>query len=510
MSDLDQAIRDVFKGASVVTFGLVLQLFIAFVAQVIAARYLSVGDFGGLTAGTALLDIGAIVGGLGLASGLTRYLPRVEAAEKRMLVSATVLISVATSTVLGAAIALNASFVATELFGDPNVEVSIRIFGAAIPFSTLLNLAVGGIRGQERSTYWVIVKNVVHPITRISLVVAAVLYGLGQAGVAGAYAVPYVISGFVGLALLYRTLPRARTEFHIDRIEEVTRYSLPFIISGISGFVYRSIDIFLILYFLSDSATGIYGVVYAATSFMGLFSTAFNFLSMPIASRLEKEGPIEDVMELFQTVVRWLLIVSVCGLVPLGVYATDFIVIVYQSKYAEGGIVLSVLAVGFAAKNVLSVHNSILEAVGRSRVLSVNSAVAAVTNVLLNVVLIPRMGILGAAVATVFSFMLRDGLAAIQVYLGLNETPLTWTTVRPLVLGVPFLLVVWGLVAPATPTTFLWLAGITAVTGLTYVVAVLLAFGLSPTEVMVIRSAQEQYGLGLSHLDWLIRRLSNE
>jgi O-antigen/teichoic acid export membrane protein len=63
MSDTDQAIRDVIKGAGVVYVGLFLELLIAFVAQVLAAQYLSVSGFGGLTTGTALLDIGSIVAG---------------------------------------------------------------------------------------------------------------------------------------------------------------------------------------------------------------------------------------------------------------------------------------------------------------------------------------------------------------------------------------------------------------------------------------------------------------
>ena len=71
MSDADQAVRDVVKGASIVYVGLFLELLIAFVAQVLAARYLSVSGFGGLTTGTALLDLGSVVAGLGLASGLT-------------------------------------------------------------------------------------------------------------------------------------------------------------------------------------------------------------------------------------------------------------------------------------------------------------------------------------------------------------------------------------------------------------------------------------------------------
>lgn len=510
MSDKNQAIRDVVKGASVVSVGLILELLIAFLAQVVAARYLSAADFGGLTAGTALLDIGAIVAGLGLASGLTRYLPRVATGEKRMLTLATLTISIVTSTLLGLGVALNAEFIAATIFGNPNITVSIRIFGAAIPFAAVLNLAVGGIRGQEVSIYRVLIKNIVHPIARIALVIGAVLYGADQAGLAGAYAFPYVVSAFLGLLLLHRALPSNRASFNRDQIEEVTRYSIPFIIGGISGFIYRSIDIFLILYFLDDAATGVYGVAYAAVSFMGMFSTAVNFLGSPIASRLESEGAVDEAMEMFQAVAHWLLVASVCTLIPLGVFATDFIGIIYGSKYTAGGPVLTVLAVGFAMKNILSLHGPILEAVGHSKTLSFNSTVAAIANLLLNLALIPRVGIVGAAVATTLSFLLRDGLAAAQVYFVLDTTPLSWRATRSITLAVPFLFVVSTVVAPATPGTFLWLLGMTSLISLIYLTAAVIIFGLTETDVMIIRSAEEQYGLPLGRLDWLIRRLANQ
>ena len=506
MADGDQAIRDVLKGAGVIYVGLFLELVIAFVAQVIAARYLSVSDFGGLTAGTALLDIGAIVAGLGLASGLTRYLPRVAKDEKRMLAGVTVAVTAVTSLALGVVVALAAPFIASEVFGNSAVTPSIRIFGAAIPFATLLNVAVGGIRGQELSFYRVVVKNIVHPIGRITLVVVAVLYGFEQAGVAGAYAVPYVLSALIALLLLYRSLPRSGSSVDRTLVSEITRYSLPFTVSGISGFIYRSLDIFVILYFLGDAATGIYGVAYAAVSFMGMFSTAFNYLGSPIASKLEDDGNVNDALRMFGLGARWLVIASVCALVPLGVFATEFITVIYQSKYAGGGLALTILAVGFAVKNVLSIHGPLLEALGRSKTLSVNSAVAAVSNVALNLLLIPVLGIIGAALATVASFLLRDGLAVIQVYRSLGRTPLTRQTVQPLAAAVPFVAAT-AFVAPSIPTTILWLLAITAVVAGGYVITVLVLFGLSDTEVMVIRSAQERFGLEFGPVDWLIRHL---
>jgi O-antigen/teichoic acid export membrane protein len=508
MADGDQAIRDVVKGAGVVYIGLFLELLIAFVAQVLAARYLSVGDFGGLTAGTALLDIGAIVAGLGFASGLIRYFPRIEPGKRRSLATITVAVTLVTSTVLGAIIAFNAGPIAVEIFGNPNVETSIRIFGAAIPFSTVLNVAVGGIRGQEQSVYWVIVKNFIQPISRIALVTIAVLYGLGQAGIAGAYAVPYAVSALVALLLLYWTLPASSTPVDFSLLNAVTRYSLPFTVTGISNFVYRSIDIFLVLYFLGDVSTGIYGVAYAAVAFMDIPSTAFNFLGAPVASRLESGGEVDYIIQLFRATARWLIIGSVCLLIPLGVFSTEFITVIYQSRYAEGGIVLAILAVGFAIKNVLSIHNPILEALGMSKTLSFNNAVAAAANIVLNVALIPALGIVGAAVATVCSFVLRDGLAMIQVYMTLKTVPLAWRELRPLLLGVPFLAIMLVFISSLIPVTFLWLVAASGLAASLYVAGVILLFGLSDTDAMLLRSGIEQYGPDSQLLDELITRLS--
>jgi len=508
MSDADQAIRDVVKGASIVYVGLFAELLIALVAQILAARYLSVSDFGGITTGTALLDIGSILGGLGLASGLTRYLPRVDDEEKRSLATTAVVVTAVVSFAFGVAVSLNASAIAREVFGDTNVTSSIRIFGAAIPFAALLNVSVGGIRGQKQSLYRVYVKNLAHPVVRFGFIIFAISYGFGQAGLASAYAIPYVVSAALALVLLHRSLPSSAVSFDSALVKEVSRYSLPFTITGIAGFVYRSIDIFLILHFLGSFAVGVYGVAYAATSFMGMFSTAFNFLGAPVASELEHGGNIDEVMRVFRSVTRWLVIGSVCVLVPLGVFSTDFISIIYQSKYASGGSALTILAVGFAVKNVLSVHGPILQALGHSKILSYNSIAAAVVNLVLNVVLIPRYGIVGAAIATSFSFLLRDGLAALQVRHFLDTTPISWEAIGPTVISIPFLGGITAFIAPNVPRTFLWLVGVSSVLSAIYSGTVLIAFGLPKTEVMILRSIEEKYGINFEPIEPLIRFLS--
>jgi O-antigen/teichoic acid export membrane protein len=508
MSDTDQAIRDVIKGAGVVYVGLFLELLIAFVAQVLAAQYLSVSGFGGLTTGTALLDIGSIVAGLGLAGGLTRYLPRIEREQKRSLVTTAVGVTLANSVFIGGLVALGAPVIATEVFNDPSVTVSIRIFGAAIPFSALLNIGIGGIRGEKQSLYQVYVKNITQPLVRFFLVIVAVVLGLDQAGIAGAYALPYVVTSTLALFLLYRSLPRTPLQVDTDLTERVARYSIPLTASGVAGFVYRSVDIFLILYFLDSSAVGVYGVAYAAVGFMQMFSTAFNFLGAPVASELEHGGDIEEVMSVFRPVARWLVVGSACAFVPIGVFSTEFISLIYGSRYAAGGLALTVLALGYGSQNVLSVNNPILQALGRSRILAFNSVLAATVNLVLNILFIPRFGIVGAAVATCVSFVLRDGLAAVEVRYFLDATPIRGNVAGPALLGVPVLGGLAVVVAPAVPTTVLWLLGISGLTCLVYCMLVIVVFGISQTEVMVLRSIEEQYGVPVpdSIVRFLVRR----
>jgi O-antigen/teichoic acid export membrane protein len=138
MSDTDQALRDVVRGAGITYVGLFMQLLIAFFAQVIAARHLSLDGFGGLTTGTAILNVGCVVAVLGLGKGLARYLPRLEESGRRPLVRRAVAITLAVAILVGTTISLTAETIANSIFGDPIVTPSIAIFGAVIPFAAAL------------------------------------------------------------------------------------------------------------------------------------------------------------------------------------------------------------------------------------------------------------------------------------------------------------------------------------------------------------------------------------
>lgn len=523
MSDnRDQAVRDIFKGAGIVYIGLVLELLISFLAQLLAARHLNTADFGGITTGIALVNLGAIIGTIGLNEGLIRYLPRKKGEERTSLARAAFLIVIPFSLTLGILIALNASFIAANILGDASVTTSIRIFGATIPFASVLMLSIGAIRGQEIPRYRVYVENLLRPVLRFGLVIAAVIFGLGQAGFALAYAVPYAVGAGVAVLLLLRTFDTGLrstsadaavgggtdtdTDTDTDYVQFI-RYSLPMTVSRAASFVYRSADIFLLLYFLNAAAVGAYGVAYAAGRLVGMFSMAFNFLGAPIASKIEAASGADDMVTAHQPALRWLVILSIPAMVPLVLLPEPFITSLYRPRYAPGAGALAVLALAFAIDNVFNALGNLLRGLGKARPLAFNGFLAAVMNVALNIVLIPRYGIIGAAFATLASYLLMDALMTIELWYFVGSFPLSSSVISPAAVGIPLVSLAWlvrDIVPPSLPGLFAFGAVFTSV----YFVVILVTLGFEPEEVMLIRSAEERFGLHLGPLEWVLERFS--
>jgi len=491
----NRAVRDLVSGAGIVYTGLILEMGVAFFAQVLVARYLSLGGFGGITTGTAVLNIGAILGTLGLSEGLTRYLPRSDSEERGKIVATTLAIVVPFSALLGAACVVWAPLLAERVFGEPGITTSLRVFGAAIPFAAVLMLAIGGIRGQEKPRYRVYAKNLLQPIVRSVLVVAVLLVGASQVGFALAYAVPYVLAAALALLLLWRSLAPVRYGWlSRSRLAELLDYSLPMVLTKASSFVYRSVDIFVVLYFLSASDVGAYGVAYGAARLVLMFNMAFNFLGAPIASRLEKDEGVVGMVESHRPLIKWLTVASCAILFPFVVFPAEFIGSVYRSRYAIGAGALTVLAVGFALHNVLGAQANLLRGIGASRLLALNGVVAAVANVGLNLVLVPRYGIVGAAVATACSYWIMDTMMAAELYRETGTSIFSFEVVAPAVVALPVFGICY-LLSGLVPATLL---GVVLSSGLSvsvYLLAVVVVLGLSSTDVRLLRLADDRFDL---------------
>jgi O-antigen/teichoic acid export membrane protein len=148
-----------------------------------------------------------------------------------------------------------------------------------------------------------------------------------------------------------------------------------------------------------------------------------------------------------------------------------------------------------------------LKALGRSELAAINTTAAATVNAVVNLALIPRYGIEGAALATTLSFVVLSVLPTVEVWYYTGVTIMSRRVIAPIIVAIP-------LTAIAVPTfqlvprALLWVTGASAVFAFLYVITIAVVLGFAQEDVMVIRSIEDKYDVSLGPLDAVLRRYS--
>jgi O-antigen/teichoic acid export membrane protein len=180
-------------------------------------------------------------------------------------------------------------------------------------------------------------------------------------------------------------------------------------------FNYR-LDVFIVNYFLSPTQVGLYAVgVLVSESLWQIPDAAALALLPRIAGNLDKESPAFTCQVLHQIS----LIVLVSG-IAVATLSPALIPLLFGAKFAASVPVVWWILPGTMALAVGKVMSAALTAKGMPEYSSIFALVALIVTVILDLKLIPRMGIRGAALASSAAYLVDAGLVAWILKLKLN------------------------------------------------------------------------------------------
>jgi O-antigen/teichoic acid export membrane protein len=245
-----------------------------------------------------------------------------------------------------------------------------------------------------------------------------VFFGLGLLGLAGGAFAGTALAALVAVAILNADIGLPNRE-HIIDLFEYARYAF---ISGLTTKFYNNVDIIIITTFLGASATGIYGIGFRFSLLLTIFTGAVSRSSLPEISRHATAGDTERVEEILADAFIYATLFAVPAFAGMLVIAKPLIVTFYTGEFA-GAATVALVAVAIQIPDGLrSVFSSTLNAVDRPDVPMRGGIILITANLLLDLALVPTIGVLGAVVA---SFI---GITLSTVYLGwqlLTELNLT-------------------------------------------------------------------------------------
>jgi O-antigen/teichoic acid export membrane protein len=257
----------------------------------------------------------------------------------------------------------------------------------------------------------------------VGFALIAVAFAVGRLSVRSAVWISVTASLLSTLLLLGPLLPQLRRQLvgpSVSRIMETIRYSIKAHISGIAGFLNRRQD-FVLLGILSTAAdVGIYSV---GTAISELLWNIPGSIANPIVARSIQESE-EKGARLAAQAARVVLLLMLGAALLLAVLVKPLISLVYTPLFAKAAIVYLLLAPGSVLYGVGSSLLNYLVAHGR---LYPRMALGVtLTNVVLNLALIPKFGIYGAAVSSTVSYSM-GGLYLTWQFL--RHSGLGWSSV---------------------------------------------------------------------------------
>ncbi|MEE9276465.1 MAG: flippase [bacterium] len=184
---------------------------------------------------------------------------------------------------------------------------------------------------------------------------------------------------------------------------------------------YTRSDILMLGWMRGEVSVGLYSAAYKLTGSLGIVPLALTTSLLPVLAAAFGEGDRERVGRIYRGVLSAAIAAGLPIAVAGSLLSTEIVALVYGPAYAPAARALWILAWAVAFNFVLYILTTSAMAVGRERLFMVYAGALSLLNVILNALLIPRFGFLGACWATVIAegVMMAAGLAVLRPNVGL-------------------------------------------------------------------------------------------
>ncbi|MDP8299562.1 MAG: flippase [Candidatus Tantalella remota] len=433
---LEKEVKTAFKPAVIFASGYIFQNFLYLVCTILLAKILGVTSFGLYSLGWAIVGIGSMLSGLGFSYIPSKFIPvyRHENNDGKLksfisFLFKTQLIAVILVTSL---LMLSSRFISIKIYKEPSLAIFLILLSGLIPFQKFLELFGSIFKGFKKVSYSVYIQRFFEPAYRTLFIMAVFLMGGYMKGVfAGLYS--GVIFALILAILMFRTRiisSLGQSEATPCNKKEIILYSLPLLgVSLISYFMGKT-DILMIGYFLNPDKIGIYNIAFKLSLVVSLSLTALNSIFAPIISSLHAKKNHNKLGAAYRSFTRTILYISIFIFSSLLLLAEPLLSLIGKN-FTAGVYPLAILAIGQLINVSVGSAATILSMTKYPRINMYNSAALLCINIFLNLFLIPRYGILGAAIATSSSVLLINILRLIEVYVLLGIHPFSLGYVKP-------------------------------------------------------------------------------
>lgn len=426
------------KGSALVGGGDLIGNIFFYVNSVIITRTIGAELYGLFFLGNIIALIGSMISRLGLDYAILRFVAlfKGKAQETRILntIKSALLICIIASVAIVILIVIMSPLLANVIFRKPQLVTVIMILAIGIPFTNIISMVVNLFLGLKEVKYKVIIENLLLPLIKLTLIILFFYKGLRLNGVLYATVISSFAVAIYCLVFIYHRFPALRKAGYKDK-KPLLSFSLPIMGETILNYIISWVDILILGYFATSTDVGILGIIYRISIVLVFVQYSFNAIFSPMISELHGKNKLNDLERLFKLQTRWAFSLTLPFLILLIIFP-DYIMRVFGETFVSGALALAIIGVGRFFDTVVGASGLMIMMVGKPKINTINSLIILVMKIILNIILIPKYGLIGAAISAALTIALIDIFRVCEVYYILKIHPYNRKFLKPIIAAI--------------------------------------------------------------------------
>ncbi len=394
-------IRRMLKHTFVYGSGVVLSKAVGFMLLPVYTRYLTPSDYGTLELLNLTIYFVGILVAMRLGAGIFRYYFYYDSdLEKRQVVSSSFLLVMVFSVVIVLLSFLFSRFIASIMLGNADLSPLVRLIFSANFFDVLGGIMLVYLQAKKRSYLYTLLSFLRLAVALTLNIIFIVVCDLGVLGVM----LSALISAGLMFAYLFIIFLREVGFCFSKKIaSQIVKYSLPLIPATLLMVVLHSADRYILKIFLPLEQVGIYSLGYKF-GFLLQFLINVPFLKMwgPYQFEIYNNNKHQT---LYPKVFTYYTLIALSFFLVLSIFIKEILHFVVGESFWEAYRVVPLVCFSYVLLGASHIFSAVIYIKDKTYLRLVITLIAAVVCIGANLALIPIFGIMGAAWATLGSFI---------------------------------------------------------------------------------------------------------
>ncbi len=296
---------------------------------------------------------------------------------------------------------------------EPTTAHVILLLGLTIVPDNVSNICQAMYIAREEMGFLTLTSGV-YGLGNIAAGIVALESGWGLEGLVLSLLAVSLLTLTVNLALVWWRYTRPLQGIDLTFCRRQLRIAFPFVFVSVFYILDNRTDVILLSKFSTEREVGFYGAANTIVGALTLLPFAYRTSIFPVMSRLYAEAPAA-MRRLFNRSFKYLFLVGLPIAVGTTLLAQPLLTIIFGPDFAPASVVLQVLIWSLAVLFLNVLNSRVMVVADRQDIIARFLALVLTANLLLNVVLIPRWGAAGSAVARVVSTLLLFVLSVVFI-----------------------------------------------------------------------------------------------